>query len=51
MSWTLQMDLGTGLGLSIARRIVRDHGGTLAFAPREGGGSAFTVTIPLRSGA
>ena len=37
---------GTGLGLSIARRIVRDHGGELAYEPREGGGSAFRAVFP-----
>lgn len=37
---------GTGLGLSIARRIVRDHGGELAYEPREGGGSEFRAEFP-----
>jgi signal transduction histidine kinase len=37
---------GTGLGLSIARRIVRDHGGDLAYESREGGGSAFRAVFP-----
>lgn len=37
---------GTGLGLSIARRIVRDHGGELAYEPREGGGSQFRAEFP-----
>ena len=38
---------GTGLGLTIARRIARDHGGDVSHAPRDGGGSDFTVTLPL----
>ena len=37
---------GTGLGLAIARRIVRDHGGELAYLPREGGGSIFQIELP-----
>ncbi|MBM3294416.1 MAG: HAMP domain-containing histidine kinase [Candidatus Aminicenantes bacterium] len=41
---------GTGLGLPIARRIVRDHGGEIAYAPREGGGSVFTIRLPRSEG-
>jgi signal transduction histidine kinase len=37
---------GSGLGLSIARRLLTDMGGDLRFEPREGGGSAFIITIP-----
>jgi signal transduction histidine kinase len=37
---------GTGLGLSIARRIAVDHGFTLEYAPRPGGGSRFLLTAP-----
>jgi len=37
---------GTGLGLTIARRIARDHGGDVVYAPREGGGSDFILTVP-----
>jgi signal transduction histidine kinase len=37
---------GTGLGLSIARRIVRDQGGDITYAPREGGGSVFELRLP-----
>lgn len=37
---------GTGLGLTLARQIARAHGGELAYSPREGGGSCFTLTIP-----
>ena len=37
---------GTGLGLPIARRIVRDHGGDISYAPREGGGSIFEIGLP-----
>ncbi|OPZ30671.1 MAG: Sensor histidine kinase YycG [Lentisphaerae bacterium ADurb.BinA184] len=37
---------GCGLGLSISRRMARDLGGDLRFAPRPGGGSLFTVLLP-----
>lgn len=40
--------LGSGLGLALARMILRDLGGDLMYEPREGGGSCFVVTIPLR---
>jgi len=43
---------GTGLGLAIVRRIVEDHGGSLALAPSPPGASAsgarFVVRLPLR---
>ena len=37
---------GFGLGLSIARGIVESHRGRVGYAPREGGGSTFTVDLP-----
>ena len=37
---------GAGLGLSIVTSIIGAHGGTVAAAPRPGGGTCFTITIP-----
>ena len=37
---------GTGLGLAIARRIVEQHGGTIAIDDAEGGGARFRIEIP-----
>lgn len=40
-------DVGSaGLGLSIARRLAEAQGGALRHAPRNGGGSAFTLVLP-----
>ncbi|WEO94798.1 HAMP domain-containing sensor histidine kinase [Streptomyces sp. FXJ1.172] len=40
-------DKGVGLGLSIVRSVARAHGGHIAARPREGGGLAMRVTLPL----
>ena len=40
---------GGGLGLPIARRTAELHGGTLTLASPDGGGTAFTLTVPLRA--
>ena len=37
---------GNGLGLLIVRRIIKDHGGTLGFASKEGTGTTVTLTLP-----
>ncbi|HKW40299.1 MAG TPA: ATP-binding protein [Gemmatimonadales bacterium] len=37
---------GAGLGLAIARRLAEVQGGSVAYAPREGGGSVFTLRLP-----
>jgi signal transduction histidine kinase len=42
---------GSGLGLYLVRRIAEGHGGHVAYAPREGGGSTFTLTLPLVAAA
>jgi two-component system osmolarity sensor histidine kinase EnvZ len=38
---------GAGLGLAIADRVVRQHGGALELAPREGGGLIARVRLPV----
>jgi two-component system sensor kinase FixL len=40
---------GVGLGLSICKSIAAAHGGSLKFSAQEGGGSRFTLSLPLRS--
>jgi two-component system sensor histidine kinase KdpD len=37
---------GAGLGLSIARGIAEAEGGSVTYAPRDGGGSVFTLRVP-----
>jgi len=37
---------GMGLGLYIASEIVRSHGGTIWYEPREDGGSVFSFSLP-----
>jgi len=39
---------GTGLGLSLCRRIIRQHGGTLAVESKVGKGSRFIIRLPMR---
>ena len=39
--------LGAGLGLAICRAIIKAHGGRITAQNREGGGVAFTFTLPL----
>jgi two-component system NtrC family sensor kinase len=41
---------GTGLGLSISYGIVESHGGRLSFTTAEGGGSTFTMELPVHGG-
>src|SRR6185312_5520012 len=38
---------GTGLGLSISHGIIQKHGGTIAVANAPGGGTVFTITLPI----
>ena len=37
---------GSGLGLTLSRQIARAHGGDVAYKPRDGDGSIFTIRIP-----
>ncbi len=39
---------GTGLGLAIVRRLVDINRGEISVAPRSGGGTVFTLTLPSR---
>ena len=45
-----ESDGGVGLGLSLVSEIARHHGGSVDYAPRDGGGSAFTLTLPRATG-
>jgi signal transduction histidine kinase len=38
---------GSGLGLTLARQIARTHGGEVVYQPRPGGGSCFSLRLPL----
>jgi len=40
---------GTGIGLSLVRKIVDRHGGSIQVASREGVGSKFTISLPIRA--
>ena len=38
---------GTGVGLYVARQIAQLHGGDIAMTPNPGGGTTFTLTLPV----
>ena len=40
---------GTGLGLSIVYGVIQRHGGSIQAYSPPGGGTIFTVTLPLES--
>lgn len=40
---------GTGLGLSVSATIVQEHGGSIRVESREGQGSTFTVSLPVKA--
>ena len=39
---------GTGLGLLVTRKIVEEHGGRISCSSRQGEGTTFVASIPLR---
>jgi signal transduction histidine kinase len=41
-------DEGSGLGLSISKHIIADHGGRIWAESKEGKGSVFYFTLPIR---
>jgi signal transduction histidine kinase len=40
---------GAGLGLTLAQHVVREHKGDILYQARPGGGSIFTMRLPLRT--
>jgi len=38
---------GSGLGLTLAQRLAHEHGGEITYQARDGGGSKFTLRLPL----
>jgi signal transduction histidine kinase len=40
---------GTGLGLAVSKRIVEEHGGSIAVSNNVSGGVTFTVTLPVKA--
>jgi len=49
--FTTKGERGTGLGLSVVYGIVTRHGGTIDVQSTPGGGSAFTIRLPVGSAA
>ncbi len=41
---------GTGLGLSICHGILKEHGGTIEAASKQGQGTTFSITLPVVEG-
>lgn len=42
---------GSGLGLAIVRQVAEAHGGTVTVGPASGGGTVFTLRLPVTDGA
>jgi signal transduction histidine kinase len=49
--FTTRGERGTGLGVGITRRIVAEHGGSMAFDSAPGRGTTVTVRLPALGGA
>jgi len=47
---TKSVGKGTGLGLSVSYAIVSKHGGILKVDSKEGEGTVFTISLPIKSG-
>jgi signal transduction histidine kinase len=45
---TKGVGMGTGLGLSICDKIIADHHGKIAVESKEGKGTTFTITLPIK---
>jgi len=41
---------GSGLGLTISNQIIKNHAGTIEVESREGEGTTFIITLPIRGG-
>lgn len=48
--WTTK-PTGTGLGLATVYRIIESHGGTIQAEDRDGGGTVFTILLPVIEGS
>jgi signal transduction histidine kinase len=41
-------ETGTGLGLAIVRKAIDDHGGSISVSSKEGSGTTFVITLPVK---
>ena len=48
--FTAKKTKGLGLGLPICERIVKNHGGEIAAKSHPGGGTTFSICLPLQPG-
>ena len=46
---TAVANAGSGLGLAIARRVIEDHGGTIAIGDTDPHGTTNTISLPAAS--
>jgi signal transduction histidine kinase len=44
------MQRGVGLGLAIAKRVVENHGGSIALSSKVSEGTVVTVSLPQQAG-